>query len=273
MLTTWNATQRTIPARGLSDLVGAQARRTPSAPAIIGPDGVISYRGLEERANALAHRLIREGVGPERLVALLLPRGVEGIVARLAVLRAGGAFLPIDPAYPADRVAFMLADARPALVLSLTGQPPVAGRVLCLDTDVIWAGLPTDPPTAVVEPDHPAYVIYTSGSTGRPKGVVVTHRGLASFSAAEIERYDVRAGRPGPAVLLAELRRLGAGAVHVAAGGRGPGRAAGRPAARRASWPRCCGAPGHPRADPAGGARDRAADADAARPADPDRRR
>ncbi|MBP2473359.1 amino acid adenylation domain-containing protein/non-ribosomal peptide synthase protein (TIGR01720 family) [Crossiella equi] len=169
------------------DLVRAQAERTPDAPALLDEEGTVSYAELENRANRLAHRLIAEGVGPERVVALLLPRSVDIVVAQLAVVKAGGAYLPVDPAYPADRVAFMLADAAPVLV--------VDEDYLAATADELPATAPTDADrTAPLRVDHPAYVIYTSGSTGTPKGVVVTHRGLASFSAAEAEHYDVRPG-------------------------------------------------------------------------------
>src|SRR5262249_53920318 len=117
--------------------------------------------------------------GPEKLVAVELPRSVEMVVAVLAVLKAGGAYLPVDPDYPAERRAFMLADAEPVLVLDEAA----------LERDL--SGLPGTDPKIEVERDHPAYVIYTSGSTGTPKGVVVTHRGVASLAHAQIERFAV----------------------------------------------------------------------------------
>ncbi|WP_425471110.1 amino acid adenylation domain-containing protein [Saccharothrix variisporea] len=156
-----------------------QVDRTPDAPAVVSAGGAVSYRDLDARANRLAHLLLAEGAGPERVVAIALPRSVDNVVARLAVLKTGAAYLPVDPDYPAERIAFMLADAEPLLVvdgpLDVEGQP---------DTD----------PGIEIHPDSPAYVIYTSGSTGRPKGVVVTHRGLPAFSAAEIAHFDVRPG-------------------------------------------------------------------------------
>ncbi|MFF1423227.1 amino acid adenylation domain-containing protein, partial [Streptomyces sp. NPDC058280] len=121
----------------------------------------LTYGELNERANRLAHHLIGRGAGPERTVALLLPRSLEMVVAVLGVLKSGAAYLPVDPEYPAERIAYMLEDAQPLLVLDalpdLGGQPE------------------TDPGVRIL-PEHPAYIIYTSGSTGRPKGVVVTHR-------------------------------------------------------------------------------------------------
>ncbi|MFD5559042.1 amino acid adenylation domain-containing protein, partial [Streptomyces sp. NPDC127068] len=142
----------------------------------------ISYGELNVRANRLAHWLIGEGVGPERLVALELPRSVDLVVAVLAVQKAGGAYLPVDPAYPRERREFMLRDAAPLLVLDAQS----------MTRDV--SGLPDTDPGVVVEPGHPAYVIYTSGSTGTPKGVVVTHRGVSSLARAQRDRLGVGAG-------------------------------------------------------------------------------
>ena len=166
-------------ARTLPDSIAAQALRTPDAPAVVSADGVVCYRELDERANRLAHLLIAQGARREQVVAVAMPRSVDNVVARLAVLKTGAAYLPIDPDYPADRIAFMVADAEPLLVLD--NLPDLADR-------------PATPPGIAIHPEDPAYVIYTSGSTGRPKGVVVPHRGLPAFSAAEIEHFDVRPG-------------------------------------------------------------------------------
>ncbi|WP_420803558.1 amino acid adenylation domain-containing protein [Saccharothrix deserti] len=160
-------------------MIAAQALHTPDSPAVISAEGVVSYRELDDRANRLAHLLIAKGTRRERVVALAMPRSVDNVVARLAVLKTGAAYLPIDPDYPADRIAFMVEDANPLLVLD--GPPDFADQ-------------PTTAPNVAIRPDDPAYVIYTSGSTGRPKGVVVTHRGLPAFSAAEIAHFDVRPG-------------------------------------------------------------------------------
>ncbi|MFE9746689.1 amino acid adenylation domain-containing protein [Saccharothrix saharensis] len=160
-------------------MIAAQALRTPDAPAVISADGVVDYRELDERANRLAHLLLAKGARRERVVAVAMPRSVDNVVARLAVLKTGAAYLPIDPEYPADRIAFMVADAEPLLVLDRV--PDVADR-------------PGTAPDVGIHPEDPAYVIYTSGSTGRPKGVVVPHRGLPAFSAAEIDHFEVRPG-------------------------------------------------------------------------------
>ncbi|RNG18647.1 non-ribosomal peptide synthase/polyketide synthase [Streptomyces botrytidirepellens] len=181
-LVEWNATGHPVPPATLAELFERQAAVSPDAPAVASGAGGLTFAELETAANRLAHRLIGRGVGPEKLVALVLPRSVEMVVAQLAVVKAGGAFLPVDPHYPAERVAFMLRDAEPLVVLD--------------DVASVWAGDgPADPPAVrALTPDHPAYVIYTSGSTGVPKAVVVTHAGLASFSAAAATHYGVRAG-------------------------------------------------------------------------------
>jgi amino acid adenylation domain-containing protein len=169
--------------------------------------GMVDFAELDSRANRLAWLLIAHGAGPERIVALALPRSVEIVVAQLAVAKAGAAFLPIDPEYPPERIGFMLADAGPVLVLTLAqlaaGLPVVAGAtVLVLDDPGMVAAAAAMPARAPTDADrevplslaHPAYVIYTSGSTGRPKGVVVSSAGLASFAAAEAEHFMVGPG-------------------------------------------------------------------------------
>ncbi|GHG32183.1 MULTISPECIES: non-ribosomal peptide synthase/polyketide synthase [Amycolatopsis] len=210
VLETWNDTAVPVEPLTLPALISARARRTPDALAVIGSES-LTYAELEARASRLASVLAGYGIGPERIVALALPRSVEIVVAQLAVWKAGGAFVPVDPTYPIERITFMLADARPALVLTVEGlAPPVPEgvEVLALDDPALFeagraaaaaepvrSGEPAEPAAAVaVRPEHPAYVIYTSGSTGRPKGVVVTHAGLASFAAAEAEHLRVGEG-------------------------------------------------------------------------------
>ncbi|QEU88461.1 non-ribosomal peptide synthase/polyketide synthase [Streptomyces viridosporus] len=200
VLHTWNGARRAIEPATFPALFEAQAARTPHAPAVLSDDESLSYAQLNERANRLAHHLIDRGVGPERIVALLLPRSVDIVVARLAVMKAGGAYLPVDPDYPADRIAYMLHDADPVLVLT-TGhdadrlpESTAAARLLLDRLDLTTA--PATDPTDANRPApltvaHPAYVIYTSGSTGRPKGVVVSHQGLAAFASVLAERCAV----------------------------------------------------------------------------------
>ncbi|MCA1682344.1 MAG: AMP-binding protein, partial [Actinobacteria bacterium] len=207
VLEAWNDTDREVPAATLPELFAEQVARTPQATAVMTGEVSLSYAELEARANRLAWLLMERGVGPERFVALALPRSVEIVVAQLAVLKAGAAFLPVDPAYPPDRIGFMLADARPVLVLTLAEIVPQLSfpegvAVLVVDDLQTLVVLEQMPDRAVTDADrispllvgHAAYVIYTSGSTGWPKGVVVSHTGLASFSAAEVERYSVAAG-------------------------------------------------------------------------------
>jgi len=207
-----NDTDREVAAAVLPVLFEAVVARAPDLPAVVTQDGAVSYRELDARANRLARLLLTRGVGPERVVAMVLPRSVEMVVAQLAVTKAGGAFLPVDPSYPVERIRFMVADADAVVLVTsgevTAGSADIAGLVdgivplLVVDEPAVLAELsamsdrsPTDadrPAPLLVA--HPAYVIYTSGSTGRPKGVVVTHAGLASFSAAEVERYVVVPG-------------------------------------------------------------------------------
>ncbi|MFB9907499.1 non-ribosomal peptide synthase/polyketide synthase [Allokutzneria oryzae] len=182
---TWNDTAREVPGATFAEMVEAQVARTPDAPALVFDGGAVSYAELNARANQLARLLVERGAGPERIVAVSLPRSVEIIVAELAVAKSGAAFLPVDPAYPAERIEFMLADAKPVFVLD---DPSI-------DASTMDSSNVTDEDRiAPLRVENAAYVIYTSGSTGRPKGVVVSHSGLASFSAAEVERFDVRPG-------------------------------------------------------------------------------
>ncbi|WP_420834233.1 amino acid adenylation domain-containing protein [Streptomyces yunnanensis] len=176
LLTVWNDTAAEVPGATLAQLFASQARRDAASTALINGEHVLSYGELNARANRLAHWLIGQGVGPEKLVAVELPRSAEMVIAVLAVLKAGGAYVPLDPAYPAERRAFMLADAAPLLVLGAEAS----ARDL--------SGFPDTDPEVVVDPANPAYVIYTSGSTGLPKGVVVSHRGMASLAHTQLER-------------------------------------------------------------------------------------
>src|SRR5690349_9290792 len=179
-----------VPCALLAELFEAQVARTPDDPAILAERGSMSFGELEVAANRLAHLLVAEGAGSEQIVALALPRSVEIVVAQLAVMKAGAAFLPVDPAYPPERIAFMLADAKPVLVITLAELEPALpeglARLVIDDPATVTAmdALPGRVPTDAdrTEPlrlTHPAYVIYTSGSTGQPKGVVVSHAGLA----------------------------------------------------------------------------------------------
>jgi amino acid adenylation domain-containing protein len=187
----WNRTQAHPSASCIHTRFERQVERTPEAPAVSFEGRHLTYAELNARANRLAHHLRGLGVGPDVRVALCVERGLEMMAGILAVLKAGGAYVPLDPGYPADRLAFMLADSAPAAVLtqaSLRDRLQAEVPVLALDADApAWADAPaTDPAAAGVTPDHLAYIIYTSGSTGRPKGVLVPHRNVARlFSATD----------------------------------------------------------------------------------------
>ncbi|MEU5221025.1 amino acid adenylation domain-containing protein, partial [Streptomyces sp. NPDC020807] len=201
VLTEWN--DSTVDFPGDATVVGlfeAQVARTPGSVAVVSGGAELSYADLDARANQLARHLVTQGVGPESFVGVCLERGIESVVALLAVLKSGGAYLPIDPAYPADRIAYMLADAKPTALLTSTSTSTAIPRsedattVLVLD-ELDLTTLPASPLGVGIRPEHPAYVIYTSGSTGRPKGVVVEHRsvaGLLGWAAAEFGGEDFR---------------------------------------------------------------------------------
>ena len=204
-LAEWNDTARGIPAATVTELFQEQVTRTPDATAVIYSGTHVSYADLNARANRLARHLKTLGAGPERLVAIAMPRSADMIVAVLGVLKTGAAYVPVDPAYPADRIAYMLADARPVAVLTtaLTGRdlPDGTPQVILDDPATITAvarlgdaDLDDVDRTAPLMPTHPAYVIYTSGSTGRPKGVVIEHRSvikLLAWARAEFTAADL----------------------------------------------------------------------------------
>lgn len=179
-------------------LFAVQVRRDPDAVAVVLEHEEVSYRELDARANRLAHLVTARGAGPDQVVALALPRSVDLIVAQVAVLKAGAAYLPLDPDLPAERLAYMLADAAPRVVLTTRELAPdlPAGDVplLLLDdptTEAELAGQPSDDPRPALHRHNAAYVIYTSGSTGRPKGVVLTHTGVAKLIATQTERFGI----------------------------------------------------------------------------------
>ncbi len=250
LLRDWNDTEAVLPAGTLPELFEAQVARTPDAVAVAGEDTMLSYRELEARADRLAGVLAAAGAGPETVVAVVLDRSVALVTAVLGVTKAGAAYLPVDPAYPAERIAYLLDDARPAVIITsaeaLADLPDVPG------VPVLVAGSGRfDPPLAAASgdvpawvagprPEHPAYVIYTSGSTGRPKGVVVSHAGLASLEAAEARRLAVTTGSrvlafasPAFDASMVELiMALGSGSALVVTG---PGEMLAGPALARAA--------------------------------------
>ncbi|WP_309475491.1 non-ribosomal peptide synthetase [Pseudomonas putida] len=197
LLDTFNATQRDYPTgHTVHALVETQAARTPQAAALVQDGRVLSYGELNRSANRLAHYLIGRGVQVGDRVALCLPRNLERLIGLLAVLKAGAAYVPIDPAYPAERIAYLLADSTPALVLvepatlALVGDTP---RV-ALDRDAWQGAADTNPRVAGLDHRQLAYVIYTSGSTGQPKGVMVEHATLANLVHWHCEAFALAAG-------------------------------------------------------------------------------
>ena len=205
ILTEWNAAaaRPPHPAKTLAELFAASAARSGAAVAVVCGERTLTYAELDAASSRLARLLISRGAGPERVVALVFGRSADMIVAILAVAKTGAAYLPVDPAYPPERIAFMLADAAPACVLTsaeLAGRlPPDAGPAIVLDAQAIvaelagFAATPVDDGDRIcpLRPGHPAYVIYTSGSTGTPKGVAVTSAGIADLVWSQIERLQM----------------------------------------------------------------------------------
>ncbi|MFH8344482.1 amino acid adenylation domain-containing protein [Streptomyces sp. NPDC018045] len=202
----WNRTDAPVTAATTPELFRAQAGRTPGAVAVQDGRETLTYAELEHRAGQLARHLTGHGVGPECRVAVVVERSVAMAVTVLAVAMAGGVYVPVDPEYPAERVAFVLRDAEPAVVVCTTrtraavpagahgstvvlDDPAVAGAVARL----AGGSLSDAERRAPLRADHPAYVIYTSGSTGVPKGVLVPHRGLGNLVADRVRRYRIGA--------------------------------------------------------------------------------
>ncbi|MET9567466.1 amino acid adenylation domain-containing protein [Streptomyces tauricus] len=198
----WNDTAEELPAAaGVHELIAEWASTTPGAVALVSGEQTLTYDELLQSANRLAHYLRGAGVGSESVVGLCLPRGLDMVVAMLAVWQAGAAYLPLDPEYPAERLGFMLADSRATLLLGteeLVDDLPVGRlRTVVVDAPGVVAELaaqPTTSPGVAVQADQLAYVIYTSGSTGRPKGVQVAHRGVVNLVRAQAKAFGVGAG-------------------------------------------------------------------------------
>jgi amino acid adenylation domain-containing protein len=179
----WNRTQVDFPRNEtIVSLFEEQAARSPCAVALVSGARELSYRELDALANRLARRLSRLGVGSETLVGLSFERSIEAIVAALGVLKAGGVYTPLDPAYPKKRLEFMLEDTGIRVLVTeseLANRFPLDGiEVLCLDDDADCEGISDEPLSASIRPSDLAYVMYTSGSTGRPKGTQVEHRNV-----------------------------------------------------------------------------------------------
>src|SRR5262245_30087161 len=200
LLLDWNATDHALLPATVAQLFAAQAGKTPDAIAVVFEDARLSYGELEARSNQLAHHLRGLGVGAETVVGLCLERSLEMVVGLLGILKAGGAYLPLDPGYPAERLAFMLGDAGARLLITSSALRDrlrqQGARCIELDAEAgAIAAQPTSAPASSLQPHNLAYVIYTSGSTGTPKGVAVTHGGLNNVLVAMreqvcLERHD-----------------------------------------------------------------------------------
>ncbi|PBC50623.1 non-ribosomal peptide synthetase, partial [Rhodococcus sp. ACS1] len=207
VLESWNDTCAPIPDSTIHGLFDAQVAATPDAVAVTFGDGTWTYRELSSRANRLAHRLIGVGVGPEVLVAVALERSPELIIALLAILEAGGAYLPIDPRYPSARTEFILRDAAPILILTDTATAsmlpdngiPALLLETCSEQGEHWEDTAGNGRTTTLRPDNTAYVMYTSGSTGTPKGVTISHHNVVNC----MVHVASRLGAPGLARVLA----------------------------------------------------------------------
>ncbi|MFJ9371510.1 amino acid adenylation domain-containing protein [Nocardia sp. NPDC101769] len=195
----------TIAPRILPDLLAEAVARNPIGEAVVFDGQSLGYAELDAASSRLARLLIGRGAGPETRVAVAIRRSFESVLAIWAVAKSGAVFVPVDPSYPAERVAHMIADSGVALGLTLATEleslPPVGGVVgwISLDDPLVQAEIASYTAELVTDadrsgplrPEHPAYITYTSGSTGVPKGVVVTHAGLANYSQAQLDRYQL----------------------------------------------------------------------------------
>ncbi|MEM7344017.1 MAG: amino acid adenylation domain-containing protein [Chloroflexota bacterium] len=200
LLVEWNSTQQ--PKAPLSSaihhLFETQVKHTPDSIAVVFENQHLTYEALNQRANQLAHYLKAKGIGPESFVGVCVERSVEMMVAVLGILKAGGAYIPLDPDYPAERLAFMLADSQAALLIT---QSHLLNQIstetiehLCLDTDwSLIAPYSNKNPETTISPHHLAYIIYTSGSTGQPRGVMMSHQAVCNHLWCRVQTFKLTA--------------------------------------------------------------------------------
>ncbi len=176
-----------------------QVKQTPHEIAVIYEDQQLTYETLDSKANQLAHHLRTLGIGPDQIVGICLERSLEMAIGFLGIFKAGGAYLPLDPKYPSERLAFMLEDSQAPIILTqkhlVETLPAHQAQVICLDED--WPDISTQseaqPPNQTTQ-DSLAYIIYTSGSTGKPKGVMIPHRGLVNHNLAMAKQFELEGG-------------------------------------------------------------------------------
>ncbi|MCC5650789.1 amino acid adenylation domain-containing protein [Nostoc sp. XA013] len=193
-----NDTKKSYPDnKCFHQLFEAQVKQTPDATALVFGNQQITYKELNIRSNQLAHYLKKRGVETETLVGICVERTLEMIIGLLGVLKAGGAYLPLDPSYPQERLNFMLQDAQVSLLLTqeklLQHFTQFSNQIITIDKD--WATITQhsrENPNSCVTLENLAYVIYTSGSTGQPKGVLIEHRGLSNLAAEQIEVFNLQ---------------------------------------------------------------------------------
>ena len=189
ILVDWNDTGHHITAATLPELFTAQVTRTPAATAVVADDVSLSYAELDARANRLAHRLVRLGVGPECPVGLLMERSVDVVVAELAIVKAGGAYVPVDVRARFPGCSCCLTETKASVLVTDRGWATPAqqiheGHLVVVDADLSVLDEPADAPLTQAHPDNLVYVMYTSGSTGTPKGVAVRHRDVVALAFA-----------------------------------------------------------------------------------------
>ncbi|MDZ7959073.1 MAG: amino acid adenylation domain-containing protein [Aulosira sp. DedQUE10] len=197
ILTTWNNNQISVPQHCIHQLFEAQVKKTPDAVAVVFEQEKLTYKELNQRANQLAHYLQTRGVKPEVLVGICLERSCELVVGILGIIKAGGAYLPLDPAYPQERLAYMLEDAQVSVILTqeklIDNLPIHNAQIIFINSD--WEKITNktrENAVSEVTPDNLAYIIYTSGSTGKSKGVMIEHRSLVNAYLAWDEAYHLQ---------------------------------------------------------------------------------